>query len=125
MGLAPSPHPFGALAIAEVRKVLGLAIPAPLTGQLAGLAAIGLATVILMLPVPVIREEKGAATAALTALQLWAHREPRPAQPPVESKAKQRSRRRTKRKKQEELLGEESEEKTREEGWNIKLAVFG
>ena len=83
MGLAPSQHPFGTLAIAEVGKVLGFAIPAPLTGQLAGLAAIGLATVILMLPVPVIREEKGAATAALTALRLWAHREPKPTQPPV------------------------------------------
>ena len=106
MGLAPSPHPVGALAIAEVRKVLGFAIPAPLTGELTGPATFGLAAVMLMLPVPVIREEKRAATAALTSLRLWAHREPKPKQPSVESKAKQRSRRRTKRKKEEELSGE-------------------
>ena len=106
MGLAPSPHPFGALAIAEVGEVLGIAIPMPLTGELAGTAAIGLAAVMLMLPVPVIREEKRAATAALTSIQLWAHREPKPTQPPTESKQNKGGRRRTKGKKQEELSGE-------------------
>ena len=124
MGLAPSPHPVGALTIAEVGKVLGLAIPAPLTGELAGLAAIGLAAVMLLLPVPVIREEKRAATAALTSLRLWAHREPKPTQPSADSKAKQRSRRRTKRKKQEELSGEDPEEKTGEEERNFRPADF-
>ena len=86
MGLAPSPHPFGALAIAEVRKVLGFAIPSLLTGKLTGPVTPGLAAVMLMLPVPVIREEKRATTAALTSLGLWAHREPKPTQPPPESK---------------------------------------
>ena len=124
MGLAPSPHPLGALAIAEVRKVLGFTIPSLLTGELTGPATLGFAAVMLMLPVPVIREEKRAATAALTSLRLWAHREPKPTQPSVESKAKQRSRRRTKRKKQEELSGEEPEEKTRKEERNFRPAVF-
>jgi len=124
MGLAPSPHPLGALAIAEVRKVLGFTIPSLLTGELTGLATLGFAAVMLMLPVPVIRKEKRAATAALTSFRLWAHREPKPTQPSVESKAKQRSRRRTKRKKQEELSGEEPEEKTREEERNFRPAVF-
>ena len=55
MGLAPSPHPLGALAIAEVRKVLGFTIPSLLTGKLTGLATPRLAAVMLMLPVPVIR----------------------------------------------------------------------
>ena len=55
MGFAPSPHSLGALAIAEVRKVLGLAMPSLLTGKLTGLATLGLAAVMLMLPVPVIR----------------------------------------------------------------------
>ena len=86
MGLAPSPHPSGTLAIAEVRKVLGFTIPSPLTGELTGPATLRLAAVMLMLPVPVIREEKRAATAALTSLRLWAHREPKPTQPPPESK---------------------------------------
>jgi hypothetical protein len=124
MGLAPSPHPLGTLAIAEVRKVLGFTIPSLLTGELTGPATLGFATVMLMLPVPVIRKEERAATAALTSLRLWAHREPKPTQPSVESKAKQRSRRRTKRKKQEELSGEEPEEKTREEERNLRPAVF-
>jgi hypothetical protein len=124
MGLAPSPHPLGALAIAEVRKVLGFTIPSLLTGELTGPATLGFAAVMLMLPVPVIRKEKRAATAALTSLRLWAHREPKPTQPWAESKAKQRTRRRTKTKKQEELSGEEPEEKTREEEGNIKPAVL-
>jgi hypothetical protein len=124
MGLAPSPHPLGALSIAEVRKVLGFTIPAPLTGELTGPATLELAAVMLMLPVPVIREEKRAATAALTSLRSWAHREPIPTQPSAESKAKQRSRRRTKRKKQEELSGEDPEEKTKEEEWDFRPADF-
>jgi hypothetical protein len=124
MGLAPSPHPLGALAIAEVRKVLGITIPSLLTGELASPTTLGFAAVMLMLPVPVIREEKRAATAALTSLRHWAHREPKPTQPPVESKAKQRSRRRTKRKKQEELSGEDPEEKTKEEERNFRPADF-
>jgi hypothetical protein len=88
MGLAPYPHPLGTLAIAEVGKVLGFTIPSPLTGELAGRAAIGLAAVMLMLPVSVIREEERAATAALTSLRLWSHHEPKPTQPSAESKAK-------------------------------------
>jgi hypothetical protein len=86
MGLTPSPHPLGALAITEVRKVLGFAIPSLLTGKLTGPATLGFAAVMLMLPVPIIREEKRAATAALTSIRLWAHREPKPTQPPPESK---------------------------------------
>jgi hypothetical protein len=86
MGLAPSPHPLGTLAIAEVRKVLGFTIPSLLTGELTGPATLGFATVMLLLPVPVIREEKRAAIPALTSLGLWAHREPKPTQPPPESK---------------------------------------
>jgi hypothetical protein len=78
----------------------------------------------LMLPVPVIREEKRAATAALTSLGLWAHREPKPTQPPPESKQNDGGRRRTKRKKQEELSGKEPEEKTRAEEGNFKPVVF-
>ena len=70
MGLAPCLHPPSALAIAEVRKVLGLMIPPPLAGLLAGLAAFGFAAVMLVFPVSVIREEKRAATAALASLQL-------------------------------------------------------
>jgi hypothetical protein len=124
MGLAPGPHPLGPFAIAEVGKVLGFTIPSPLAGELAGRAAIGLAAVMLMLPVPVIREEERAATAALASLRLWAHREPKPTQPPPESKPKQRGRRTAKRKKQEKLSGEEPEEKPREEDGNIKPAVF-
>jgi hypothetical protein len=86
MGLAPSPHPLGTLAIAEVRKVLGFTIPSLLTGELTGPATLGFAAVVLVLPVPVIREEKRAAIPALTSLGLWAHREPKPTQPPPESK---------------------------------------
>jgi hypothetical protein len=106
MSLAPSPHSLGALAIAEVRKVLGFTIPSLLTGELTGPATLGFAAVMLMLPVPVIREEKRAATPALTSLRLWAHREPKPTQPPPESKQNNGGRRRTKRKKEEELSGE-------------------
>jgi hypothetical protein len=124
MGLAPSPHSLGALAIAEVRKVLGFTIPSLLTGELTGPATLGLAAVMLMLPVPVIREEKRAATAALTSLRFWAHREPKPTQPPPQSKTKQRGPRSTERKKQEELSGQEPEEKTREEEGNFKPVVF-
>ena len=86
MGLAPSPHPLGALAIAEVGKVLGFTIPSLLTGELTGPATLGFAAVMLTLPVPVIREEKHAAIPALTSLGFWAHREPKPTQPPPESK---------------------------------------
>jgi hypothetical protein len=86
MGLAPSPHPLGALAIAEVGKVLGFTIPSLLTGELTGPATLGFAAVMLTLPVPVIREEKRAAIPALTSLGFWAHREPKPTQPPPESK---------------------------------------
>ena len=91
MSLAPSPHPLGAFALAKVRKICGLAIPAPLAGELAGPVAIRFSAVALMLPVPVIREEKGVAAPALTSLRLWAHREPTPTQPPSESKQNHRA----------------------------------
>ena len=86
MSLAPSLHPLGPLAIPEVGEVLRFAIPAPLTGQLAGPVAIRFGAVVLMLPVPVVREEKRAATPALTSLRLWAHRTPKAPQPREESK---------------------------------------
>jgi hypothetical protein len=45
----------------------------------------------LVLPVPVIREEKSAATPALTSLRLWAHRAPKAPQPREESKYNRRT----------------------------------
>jgi hypothetical protein len=86
MSLAPILHPPGPLAIPEVGKVPGVAIPAPLAGEFAGPAAIRFVAVVLMLPVPVIREEKRVAAPALTSLRLWAHHAPTAPQPPGRSK---------------------------------------
>jgi hypothetical protein len=91
MGLAPGPDPLGAFALPKVRKIFGVAIPSPLAGEFAGPLAIRFIAVALMLPVPVIREEKRVAALALTSLRLRAHRAPTAAQPPSESKQNNRA----------------------------------
>jgi len=78
MGLAPLLDARHILGISEVVSVGGLAQPSLLTGRLAGLLAIGFPAVLLPVPIPVIREEKGAATAALTSFWRLTHREPKP-----------------------------------------------
>ena len=78
VGLAPLPHPTDVLRIPEVIAIGGLATPAPLAAQLAGLAAGGFAAVLLALLVAVIGEEELAATAALTSLRPQTHFESKP-----------------------------------------------
>ena len=74
MGLAPCAHTLHLFGTAEVISVAGLAQPAALAGRLAGVAATGLAAVMLTLPVAVIRQEQLAATSALPSLGLQTHR---------------------------------------------------
>jgi len=69
MGLAPLSHMLGILRVPEIVAVGWLMKPAPLAGQLAGVAASGFAAVMLAVLVAVIGEEKLAATAALTSLR--------------------------------------------------------
>jgi hypothetical protein len=123
MGLAPSPHPLGTPAIAEVRKVLGFTIPSLLTGELTGLATLGFAAVMLMLPVPVIRKKTCCNSGTYVAWALGSSR-PETNTTAARIKTRQRHPRRTKTKKQEELSGEEPEEKTGEEERNIEPVVF-
>ena len=77
MGLAPLLDAGHVLGITEVVTVGRFAQPSPLAGRLAGLLAIGFPAVLLPGAIAVIREEKGAATAALTSLWFVAHREPK------------------------------------------------
>jgi hypothetical protein len=78
MGLAPLLDARHILGVTKVVAVGRLAQPSLLTGRLAGPTAIGLLAVTLPVVVAVVREEKGAATAALTSFRLQAHREPKP-----------------------------------------------
>ena len=78
MGLAPLPHPADVRRVPEVIVIGWLATPAPLAGQLAGLAAGGFVAVMLALLVAVIGEEELAATAALASLRPQTHLESKP-----------------------------------------------
>jgi len=103
------------LGITEVVAVGGLAQPSPLTGRLAGLLAIGFPAVLLPVAIAVIREEKGAATAALTSLWFVAHCEPKTKSSKLGIKSKHPKARRAKRKKEEEFSDEQREENPWEE----------
>jgi hypothetical protein len=75
MGLAPLLDVSGVLRIPEVVAVGRFAKPAPLAGQLAGVAAGGFAAVTLTFEIVRVGKEELAATAALTPLGLGTHRE--------------------------------------------------
>jgi len=90
MGLAPLLDARHVLSITEVVAVGRFAQPSLLAGRLAGLATIGFLAVMLPVPIAVIREEKGAATAALTLLWLLTHRESKPKRRSGELNQKQR-----------------------------------
>jgi hypothetical protein len=115
MGLAPLPHPSDVLRIPEVIAIGGFATPAPLAGQLAGLAAGGFAAVMLALLVAVIGEEELAATAALTSLRPQTHFESKPPRRKRELKQKSRTEEAPRRKKEERIWREDQEEKAKEE----------
>jgi len=103
MGFAPLLDARHILGISEVVSVGWLAQPSLLTSRLAGLATIGLFAVMLPVAIAVIRQEKAAATTALTSLWSVAHHEPRPKRNKSGIKSKRPKGRRTKRKKEEEF----------------------
>ena len=81
MSLTPLPNALGVVRPTEVIAVGRFAQPPSLTGQFAGLPTSRFAAVMLVTLVAVIREEKIAATAALTSLGTHTHRgskRPRP-----------------------------------------------
>ena len=103
MGLAPVPHSLHVLRAAEVIAVGRLAQPTLLAGLLAGVAAIGLATVMLAALIAVIREKELAATSALASCGTETHGPPKPSPNQRQSKKNQPARKKTQPKKEVEL----------------------
>ena len=117
MALAPALDAADLVRSAEVVAVAILAQPPSLGGGLTGLPASGLATVVLAICGPRIRNEKLRATVAFASGLRLAHRELHLGDAPQGRKRKRRPERTRKRKKQEELYSEVREENpTEEEG---------
>jgi hypothetical protein len=76
MGFAPLPDPLHVLGIAEVISIAGFSQPAPLTGGLAGPAAIRSQTEKLTTGIVNVRSEKCLAAATLASLWIETHRPP-------------------------------------------------
>jgi hypothetical protein len=110
IGLAPLPHAPDIFRPAKVVATEGRAPPSALAGLFAGALASGFAAVMLAVLVAVIREEKLAATAALTSLRPQTHRWSK--RPRCGRKEKQRPGREEEpaRKKEEAFSGEVAEE---------------
>ena len=106
MSLTPLPNALGVVRPTEVIAVGRFAQPPSLTGQFAGLPTSRLATVMLVMLVAVIGEEKVGATAALTSLGLRGHRGPKRPRPGRKEKPNARSREGPGTKKEEELSAE-------------------
>ena len=70
MGLAPLLHALDIGGAAELLSVLRFTQPASLTFGFAGLAAVGLGTKLLMMPIPAMGQEQLFAMQALTRLRL-------------------------------------------------------
>ena len=113
MGLAPLAHTLDVLGASKVAPSERRAPPAALAGPFPGLAAGGFPAVMLTVGVPVIGEEKLAATAALTSLRSQTHGESKP--PLSQEKLKQNPRREEApwRKKEEAIWREVAEENPR------------
>ena len=82
MALAPLLHPPDFLRSPEVVAVLRFSPPLALSGNPAGLSAIGSRTVPLMVTVPVVSSENPPATETLAVAGLDAHREPKSEEKP-------------------------------------------
>jgi hypothetical protein len=115
MGLAPLPNTLHVVGTSEVVAVGRLAKPAPLAGQLAGVAAGRFAAVMLAVVVAVIGEEKLVAATALASPQSGTHRVPKPTRSRRELKQNQQGEEEPKTKKEETSWREPAEEKTAEE----------
>jgi len=121
MGLAPLPHSLGVLGAAEVITVGGLAQPPALAGTLAGLAALRLGTVNLVMSFPVIGKKELLATTALATRELATHDgvPTEEEQPATESTTS--SRKKEESEEGRRVLNEDREEHARGRKWNFKL----
>ena len=95
--------------------VLWFSPPLALSGHPAGLSAIGSRTIPLMVTVPVVGSENPPATETLAVAGLGAHREPKSEEKPPALTGTDDVGEEQKRSKEEQLDGESSEEKAREE----------
>ena len=86
IGFAPLLDPLDVLGVAEVISIGWFLEPAPLTGGLAGAAAIRRRTIELAIGIVAVRREEDVTAAALASLVLGTHRAPnrKKNQPPVQ-----------------------------------------
>jgi len=103
MALAPLLYPPDLISSAEVVSVAGFTQPTPLTGRLAGLAAGGLATVVLAIRGACIGKKELTATTTFASGWRAAHRAPELAATQSGRKSKRRPTTPWSRKKEEEL----------------------